>query len=72
MFIFKLSGDYYGLAVVLAVIIIHSEPFPYGILWTLAFCLVGSQFACFWIVYRLLYKSVKLNETGYIKIPNLE
>ena len=52
--------DYYGLAFALGVIVISSEPFPFGLLWTAAFCLLGSPFACLYVVYRLIYQTTQL------------
>ena len=50
--------DYYGAALCLCVIAIVNEPFVYGALWTLGFCLLGSPICCSYIVYRALSKSL--------------
>lgn len=54
--------DYYGVAFCLAVIVVGSEDMPYGVLWSLGFCLLGSPIACLYIVYRLYYKGISLRE----------
>jgi hypothetical protein len=59
--------DYYGLAFSLGIIVLKSEPFPWGILWTLGFCLLGSPIACLYISYRFLFKSIYLMENDYYK-----
>ncbi len=54
--------DYYGVAACLSAIAIYSEDVPYGALWAIGFCLLGSPVACLYIVIRLLFKSISLRD----------
>lgn len=56
--------DYYGVALCLSLVALKSEPILNGILWSLAFCLLGSPTCCLYVVYRLLFKSLTLVETN--------
>ena len=46
-------ADYYTAALCLCGVIVATDGRIYGILWTLAICVLGSPFACLWLVLRL-------------------
>jgi hypothetical protein len=46
-------GDYYTVAACLCGVIISTDGTQLGVAWSLAVCLLGSPFACAWIVWRL-------------------
>ena len=52
--------DYYGSTFALSAIVLTSEPWPYGIIWSAAFCLLGSPFCCAYIAYRVIFKTIEL------------
>jgi hypothetical protein len=54
--------------VCLSAIAIASEDIPYGFLWALGFCLLGSPVACLYIVVRLLFKSIALRDRDVPKV----
>ena len=47
-------ADYYLVVASLSSIILATENWTLGILWVLGICLLGSPFACFYIVYRIV------------------
>lgn len=53
-------ADYYGLALCLSIICLHTEDVPYGLMWSLSFCTLGSPAACAYLIMRLVFKSVVL------------
>lgn len=57
--------DYYGLVISLGLIVLFSEPFPMNILWILSFSLLGSPFACLYVIYRLAFKEIALTEISH-------
>jgi hypothetical protein len=54
--------DYYGAAICLSVIALHSEKVPLGVLWSLGFCLLGSPVCCLYVANRCFTKSIVLRE----------
>jgi hypothetical protein len=68
--LFTTIWDYYGVAFSLSAIAISTEDIPYGFLWTLGFCLLGSPVACAYIVMRLLFKTISLKDHETIKREN--
>lgn len=63
--------DYYGVVAALSLITLLAEPFPYGLIWVIGYCLLGSPICCFYIVFRIATKSVVLREAGGI-YPKLD
>ena len=47
-------ADYYLVVASLSSIILATENWTLGILWVLGICLLGSPFACFYIVYHIV------------------
>ena len=47
--------DFYGSTLPMCAICVYTEPNIFvGLVWSTAFCLLGSPFVCTWTVYRLL------------------
>ena len=46
-------ADYYAAALCLCGVIVATDGRIYGLLWTLAICVLGSPFACLWLVRRV-------------------
>lgn len=62
--------DYYGCAVCLSVIAVLTEDVPYGILWALGFCFLGSPVACLYMVMRLaVMKGISLRDRDPCPTP---
>mmetsp|Transcript_22202 Transcript_22202/g.48430 ORF Transcript_22202/g.48430 Transcript_22202/m.48430 type:complete len:128 (-) Transcript_22202:423-806(-) len=45
--------DYYGSTFVVCGIIFSTEPLVNAVLWSLACCILGSPFCCFYVLWRL-------------------